>query len=171
MAFAASVDCPILADALPTLNINRTLCCSLNPNAPIYCDNGRVVKVVFKDCSINGPLSPLLANLTGLKELWVPETSFTPESFNMAQIKVKFQTAESQAPYLPGYQLGKTWYFCRLSGEIPVLQNTTDLYALIAILPEMFSLNFNDNNLYGPIPAELGRSNRIDGNCFDEKMY
>ncbi|KAI8840954.1 hypothetical protein BC829DRAFT_17629 [Chytridium lagenaria] len=63
----ASIECPILADALPTLNISRTQCCSTDFNDPVSCRNGRLVKVDFQNCAVNGPLSPLLANLTALR--------------------------------------------------------------------------------------------------------
>ncbi|KAI8840944.1 hypothetical protein BC829DRAFT_17385 [Chytridium lagenaria] len=130
----ASTDCPILADALPTLNISRTQCCSTDFNDPVSCRNGRLVKVNFENCAVNGPLSPLLANLTALRHFRLDNCKVTgsiPSWISAWQNLTHLFLAENE---LSG-PLPSSWTNFSLrqvdlrmnsiSGEIPFIQNSS----------------------------------------------
>ncbi|KAI8846532.1 hypothetical protein BC829DRAFT_419055 [Chytridium lagenaria] len=175
----ASIECPILADALPTLNISRTQCCSTDFNDPVSCSNGRLVKVDFRNCAVNGPLSPLLANLTALRYFYLSNmvqnksrldncrvTGSIPSWISAWERLYLLSLTENElAGPLPSslerLRSLEQLYLQRnsLSGEVPSMQNSS----------ELGSLNLSDNLLTGPIPPSLAALDwlltlRLNGN-------
>ncbi|KAI8853608.1 hypothetical protein BC829DRAFT_439737 [Chytridium lagenaria] len=171
----ASIDCPILADALPTLNISRTQCCSTDFNDPVSCRNRRLVKVDFRNCAVNGPLSPLLLKLTALTDLSLagnelagPLPSSLERLRNLEQLDLRMNSISGEIPSIPtSSRLGLLDLSNNLlTGTIP---------PSLATLPRIDRLRLNGNRLYGPIPAEFGFDRSyvffelFGGNCIDEK--